>query len=187
MTILAPASGGELRVMMGWALEKSGGPVIIRYPKAYCPSERPEFSRPVQAGRGVFITSESKGQVCILFTGSLYGETLEAAAILKRQGIEADLYNLRFLKPVDEDYAAGILNEYKLAAVVEEGIKEGGFGEYLTSLANLRNCKSKTVVLAAEGGFYEGNKALGTREELLAVNGLDGKGIAEKIRGELLK
>ena len=181
MTILAPASESELRAMMDWALEKKDGPVIIRYPKAYCPAECPEFSQPVQTGRGVLIRGEEKGQICLFFTGSLYNEALDASQILKRQGIDVDLYNLRFLKPVDEDYTAGIMNEYKLIAVIEEGIKDGGIGEYLASLASLRNCKSKTLILAAEGNFFEGNKALGTREELLAENALDGKGIACRI------
>jgi 1-deoxy-D-xylulose-5-phosphate synthase len=181
MTLLAPASENELRLMMDWALAKNDGPVIIRYPKAYCPAERPEFSQPFQTGRGVLIRGKKKGQVCLFFTGSLYNETLEAAQILKQKGIEADLYNLRFLKPVDEDYTEGLINEYKLVAIIEEGIKDGSFGEYLTSLASLRNCKTKTLILAAQDNFFEGNKALGTREELLAVNGLDGKGIAQRI------
>jgi len=167
--------------MLDWALAKKDGPVIIRYPKAYCPAEPLEFSQPVQAGRGVFLSPERKGQVCLIFTGSLYREALEAAAILKQSGIVADLYNIRFLKPVDENYITGIMNEYKLAAIIEEGIKDGGFGEYLTSLAFLRSCKSKTAILAAESDFFEGNRALGTREELLAENGLDGKSIAGKI------
>ncbi|MDR0302826.1 MAG: 1-deoxy-D-xylulose-5-phosphate synthase [Treponema sp.] len=181
MTILAPASENEMQVMFDWALAKNNGPVIIRYPKTFCPDERPEFSQPVETGRGVFVSMERKGQVCLMFTGSLYKEVSEAAAILKEQGIEADLYNLRFLKPIDEDYLAGLLNEYKLTTVIEEGIKDGGFGEYLTSLARLRNCKSETEILAVESDFLEGNRALGTREELLAEGGLDGKSIARRI------
>jgi 1-deoxy-D-xylulose-5-phosphate synthase len=172
--------------MLDWALAKNDGPVIIRYPKTCCPAECPAFSQPIETGRGVFLSSEKKGQVCLMFTGSLYMETREAAALLKQRGIEADLYNLRFLKPVDEDYIAALMNEYKLAAFIEEGIKEGGFGEYLTSLARRRSCKCETEILAAESTFFEGNRALGTREELLAENGLDGESIAERI-GRLVK
>jgi 1-deoxy-D-xylulose-5-phosphate synthase len=181
MTILAPASENETRLMLDWAFTKDDGPVIIRYPKAYCPAECPAFSQPVETGRGVFLSEERKGQVCLMFTGSLYREAREAATLLKKQGIDANLYNLRFLKPVDEDYIAALMNEYKLTVFIEEGIREGGFGEYLTALARQRDCKCETAILAAEGGFFEGNKALGTREELMAENGLDGKSIAEKI------
>ena len=183
MTILSPASENEMRLMTEMALEKKDGPVIIRYPKAYCPAECPAFSQPMEEGRGVFVSREKKGQVCLFFTGSLFREAQEAYNILKQQSIEADLYNLRFLKPLDEDYIAQLMNEYKLAVFIEEGVKEGGIGEYLTSLAFTRNCKCKTAILAAQSNFFEGNRALGTREELLAENEMDGKSIARRVSG----
>jgi 1-deoxy-D-xylulose-5-phosphate synthase len=172
--ILAPASDNEMALMLDWALEKAEpGPVIIRYPKTLCPEENTAFSQPVEAGRGVFL---SKGApVCLAFTGSLYPQAAEAAAILKEKNIQADLYNLRFIKPVDEDYLLSILNEYKFVVFIEEGMKYGGFGEYAASLS------PRTVILAVESGFLEKDRALGTREQLLAINGMDGKGIAETV------
>jgi 1-deoxy-D-xylulose-5-phosphate synthase len=181
MTILCPASAKELSIMLDWAVEQNpGGPVIIRYPKACCPAEHPAFTEPLVKGRGAWL-SKTDASVCIVFTGSLYREALEAAGILKEQGIGADLYNLRFAKPVDQNYLESLLNEYKLTAFIEEGMKDGGFGEYAAALAKQRNCASLAVFLAADTGFLEADRALGTREELLAENGLDGKSIAEKI------
>jgi 1-deoxy-D-xylulose-5-phosphate synthase len=180
-TILAPAGESEIRLMLDWALSHAAGPVIIRYPKAFCPDETPAFSLPVERGQGVWLSKGGKRQVCLIFTGSLYKEALKAAAILKERGIEADLYNLRFIKPVDEDYLAGIINEYELAAFIEEGIREGGFGEYAAALALRRDSIAEIEILAAESGFLEEDRALGTREELLAENGLDGEGIAGRI------
>jgi len=179
-SILCPASENEMRLMLDWALEQDSGPVIIRYPKAYCPEQAHAFSLPVEKGRGVWL-SKNNGQICLIFTGSLYRQTLEAAAILKEQGIEADIYNLRFVKPIDEDYLAGFMNNYKLAVFIEEGIHEGGFGEYASALAQRNGCKARTAVLAAQSSFLEEERALGTREELLAENGLDGRGIAETV------
>jgi len=180
LTILCPAGGNELRLMLDWALEQqTSGPVIIRYPKAYCPEEVDAFSLPVETGRGIRL-SKGGGQVCIAFTGSLYREASEAAAILGGAGIQADLYNLRFLKPIDESYLASIFNEYKLTAIVEEGMYRGGFGEYAAALAGRLNTSAVTV-LAVDSGFLEEERSLGTREELLALNGLDGRSIADKI------
>jgi len=181
MTILAPASSKEMALMLDWAIVQQGGPVIIRYPKAFCPPETPAFSLSMEAGRGVWLSQrEGKKQVCLAFTGSLYREAVTASAILRERGISAHLYNLRFLKPVDEDYLAAIMNEYELVLFIEEGIKAGGFGEYALSLAKQRGCACSAAVLAAENGFLEDERALGTREELLAENGMDGKGIANK-------
>jgi 1-deoxy-D-xylulose-5-phosphate synthase len=172
MTILAPASGRELRTMLDWALAETG-PVVIRYPKAVCPPEERAFSLPPEKGRGVFVRRE-QDPVCLAFTGSLYPQAREAAELLSRRGIGADLYNLRFLKPVDEDYLADILRRYKMVVFIEEGMRQGGFGEYAACLAVRRDSPARILVLGVEEGFT----AQGSREELLRFNGLDGPGIA---------
>ncbi|MDR2478389.1 MAG: 1-deoxy-D-xylulose-5-phosphate synthase [Treponema sp.] len=187
MTVLAPASGAELRLMLDYALglgeagqgRMPSGPVMIRYPKSSCPAEMPEFFRPLETGRGVWLR-QGAGSVCAAFTGGLYPEILDAAARLEAEGIDAALYNLRFLKPVDEDYLAGLMNSFDIVVFIEEGIREGGFGEYAASLARRRGCRAGIVTLAVEGDFANG-RSLGTREELLRMNGLDGESIARRI------
>ena len=181
--ILTPASENEIKLMFDWALEQSLT-VIIRYPKAYCPIEADAFSLPVETGKGVWI-SKSSANVCLFFTGSLYTEILEASVLLKENGINADIYNLRFIKPVDEDYFTGIINDYELSVFIEEGILHGGFGEYALSLIQRRGCKTEALVLAVESGFLEEDRALGTRQELLRENNLDGKGISKSIISKL--
>lgn len=184
MTILCPANDEEMRLMLNWALNH-WGPVIIRYPKTFCPDGEAALCRPVEDGKGVFVSKKNSANVCLFFTGSLYKEALEAAAILEKQGLEADLYNLRFIKPVDEGYLAGLMNGYKLSVFIEEGVKDGGFGEYAASLALREGCKNKTLTLAVKSGFLEEERALGSREELLALNGLDGQGIARQVKDKL--
>jgi 1-deoxy-D-xylulose-5-phosphate synthase len=181
MTILAPAGESELRLMLDWALAHNSGPVMIRYPKARCPAEVPGFSLPLEPGRGVWLRQGPGRRVCLAFAGGLYSEAAKAADLLADLGIGADLYNLRFLKPVDEDYLAEILDTYELAVFIEEGIREGGFGEYAAGLARQRGCSAGVAVLAAESGFALGGRAQGTREELLRCQGLDGAGIAARV------
>ena len=201
--ILAPASEAELRLMLNWAFEDrpqaadagdgadarsellslagrktfNGGPVIIRYPKSYCPIEIPAFSLPLEMGRGVFVTGRHvDSEICLAFTGSLYAQAVDAAALLAADGIKADLYNLRFLKPVDEDYLAELINCYKLTVFIEDGISSGGFGEYAAGVARRQGADAAVLALAAAEHFA----ALGTREQLLRMNGLDARSIAEK-------
>ncbi|MCL2265314.1 MAG: 1-deoxy-D-xylulose-5-phosphate synthase [Treponema sp.] len=184
MTILSPASDNEMKLMLEYSLggrKNRTGPVIIRYSKDVCPTETDAFSLPIEAGRGVWVSKSDNSGVCLVFTGSVYGEAQKAASVLKEKGIKTDLYNLRFLKPADEEYLINLMNNYKLTVFIEEGMKQGGFAEYAAALAHQNNCKSKIITLAVEGGFLEEDKALGTREELLAVNGLDGEGIARKV------
>ena len=189
MTILVPAGESELRLMLDYAL-RLNGPAMIRYPKAPCPVEQPGFSLPLEQGRGVWLrrsgsraADDGGKRICLAFTGGLYPQALDAAEQLRAQGLEADLYNLRFLKPVDEDYLVEQLNNYDLAAFIEEGIYCGGFGEYAEALARRRGCRAETMTLAVEEHFSADNRAIGTRDELLKDNGLDGTGIAQRIRG----
>jgi 1-deoxy-D-xylulose-5-phosphate synthase len=184
MTILAPASEKELALMLDYALGLEG-PAMIRYPKSPCPPEEPAFSFPIQQGRGVWLNQATGSigdkRVCLVFTGSLYPQARSARESLYAKGIEADLYHLRFLKPVDEDYLTDLLNRYDLVAVIEEGVSSGGFGEYAASLARCRNCRAKVALLSVKEDFADSGRAVGTRDELLKNNGLDGGGIAEKI------
>ena len=176
MTILAPAGEEEFVLMLQWALAgSSAGPVIIRYPKALCPAGDPAFSLPLETGKGIFVRRNSHKNLCILFTGSLYPQVLEAAEILESRGIGADLYNLRFLKPVDDEFLIGLLNQYEAFIIAEEGSRSGGFGEYVSDLALRLSCPCTILVL----GVVERFDALGKREELLHRNGLDAAGIAE--------
>jgi 1-deoxy-D-xylulose-5-phosphate synthase len=180
MTILAPAGEGELSAMLGWALGASG-PVMIRYPKAPCPPEVPAFALPLEPGRGVFVRQglgkRDGPPVCVAFTGGLYREALAAAEELA-PSFRLDLYNLRFLKPLDEDYFAGLLEGYRIVVIAEEGIRAGGFGEYALGLARRRGCGARLACLAVDEGYA----ALGKRDELLRENGLDGAGIASAVR-----
>jgi len=199
--ILAPASAAELQLMLSWALEDrpqppastaaergeradnllslvegkafTGGPVLIRYPKSRCPLEVAAFSLPLELGRGVFVSGpHNDSTVCLAFSGGLYTQAVEAAALLAAQGIKADLYNIRFLKPVDEEYLAELIGRYELTVFIEEGIRSGGFGEYALSLGQGRG--TTVLTLAACEHFA----AQGTREQLLHFNGLDAPGIA---------
>jgi 1-deoxy-D-xylulose-5-phosphate synthase len=136
----------------------------------------------VEKGRGVWLKRSQNSRVCLAFTGSLYPQALGALQILKDRGIEADGYNLRFISQIDEEYLVEILNSYDLVVFAEEGIRQGGFGEYALSLAHCRNCLARTVILAVDVDFASGRRFLGTREELLKGNGLDSEGIANKIK-----
>jgi 1-deoxy-D-xylulose-5-phosphate synthase len=182
ITILAPAGREELIRMLEWALA-SEGPSLIRYPKDVCPPWDPAFSLPLEKGRGVWIrrNSGTGGDVCICFTGSLCLQVLDAAERLGAMGIDADLYNLRFIKPVDEDYLFGLMNSYRLVVFAEEGMQAGGFGEYGAAL--MRNCSCRVLVLAAPEAF----EGLGKRHELLRANGLDGEGIAAAVSAALVR
>jgi 1-deoxy-D-xylulose-5-phosphate synthase len=72
------------------------------------------------------------------------------------------------------------MNRYELFVCIEEGVKKGGFGEYVSELAVRENCSCRLLVLGAPDAFI----AQGTRDELLSRTGLNGQGIAKTVLGE---
>ncbi|MFA6506082.1 MAG: 1-deoxy-D-xylulose-5-phosphate synthase [Treponemataceae bacterium] len=175
LALMAPASAVELDFMLRWSVARAR-PCAVRYPKAACPHEIGAFSEPLIEGRGVFVR-EIDSNLLIAFTGSLYPQINEAADLLLADGIQADLYNIRFLKPVDENYLADVLSRYALVVTAEEGMLAGGYGEYLTGICARRNIKTRVVSLGAADHF----PTQATRAELLQFAGLDARGLAVKI------
>ena len=175
LTILSPASAEELIKMLSFAIDHSG-PVLIRYPKAACYRDE-ALKSDLELGKGVFLR-HSNEQTLLLSTGGLVGELMEAGNTLSREGTNVDIYNLRFLKPFDEEYLLNILSSYKRVLLFEDGIEYGGFGEGLGNLIQQHNIP----VDYSHFGVPEAFSARGTREELLSECGLDSVSIVKIVR-----
>jgi 1-deoxy-D-xylulose-5-phosphate synthase len=181
MTVLAPESSQELSLMLDYALNLNG-PACIRYPKALCKDadnfNETDSLKPLVKGQGTWLKKGASAKILLAYTGSLKQEALKAFEILQRDGIEIDIYNIRFLNPVDEDFLEMLLGSYELAVFAEEGIYKGGFSEYVLAFARVKKITAKLKVIAVKDTFAEKGRALGTREELLSRNGLDAKSIS---------
>ncbi|GAB1481458.1 1-deoxy-D-xylulose-5-phosphate synthase [Treponema sp.] len=177
LSILCPATATELEQMLRWALSQEG-PTAIRYPKAACPSLA--LNQNLELGRGALLTHSGASSL-IAFTGSLYAQAIAASDLLALRGIDVDLYNLRFIKPIDEEYLAALLSRYEHVLIVEEAVKSGGFGEYTASLIDRFKLSTKLQILAAPDHF----PSHASREELLAQAKLDAEGIMNTLSAQL--
>ncbi|MDR0527582.1 MAG: 1-deoxy-D-xylulose-5-phosphate synthase [Spirochaetaceae bacterium] len=189
ISLLTPACGAELPLMLDWALGQDG-PVAIRYPKSSPPDNLPESVLPLEAGRGLLLRSgenhwrnlngraapngNTGSKLCIAFTGGLFSETQGAAAILKTKRIAVDLFHLRFLKPIDETAFTELISCYEHFVIAEEGIVSGGIGEYAQALALKYKLKTSVTALGVNDTFLE----QGTRQELIRRAGLDAESLA---------
>jgi 1-deoxy-D-xylulose-5-phosphate synthase len=177
LSILAPASARELGLCLDWALE-SGGPAAIRYPKCPVPAELPAFAEPLRPGRGVFLR-RGYGPLLIVSMGGLVPVAEEALDALALEGLTADHYALRFLKPIDEAYFLDIVSRYRGVLLVEEGVGPGGAGEGLRALAAM-SLPGLPMELAA---FPDAILPQMRRDELLAEAGLSADALAGRLRG----
>jgi 1-deoxy-D-xylulose-5-phosphate synthase len=176
ISVLSPASVAEMRLMLSWALDQDH-PVILRYPKAACPTELPAFSLPLEEGRGAF-THRDGSDALIVCTGGIYAEVHEASNVLARSGSPVDSYLLRFIKPIDEAFFLAAVASYNCVVIVEDGIETGGVAKYLESLIAEKFPDIATSALAFGELFYP----QGTRAEILASAGLSPAHIADEVK-----
>ena len=82
-----------------------------------------------------FDSKKSRAKKMLLVcTGGIFDETLVAARNLLQKGVNTDIYSLRFVKPFDENYFVSLAKDYDDVAVIEDGVKTSGVGEYIENL-----------------------------------------------------
>ena len=190
LEILSPVSQNDLKLCFDWAVDK-GTCVVIRYPKLSCPTEFPQFSSPVELGRGIFmpctefvienVTEKQleahKNKVLVVLTGGMYPEAQKAVRSVLLEDGYADMYILRFIKPFDESYFLELAKKYYGVVFVEDGVKIGGICEYLKSIL-AENGILNTKLLGFEDKFF----SHGTRDEILEAAGLSVNHIKRAIK-----
>ena len=190
LEILSPVSQNDLKLCFDWAVDK-GTCVVIRYPKLSCPTEFPQFSSPVELGRGIFmpctefvienVTEKQleahKNKILVVLTGGMYPEAQKAVRSVLLEDGYADMYILRFIKPFDESYFIELAKKYYGIVLVEDGVKIGGICEYLKSIL-AENGILNTKLLGFDDKFF----SHGTRDEILEAAGLSVNHIKRAIK-----
>ncbi|MFP3912710.1 MAG: 1-deoxy-D-xylulose-5-phosphate synthase [Desulfobacteraceae bacterium] len=133
MTFMAPKDENELRHMLYTALQHPG-PAAIRYPrgKGVGSAMDPDY-RLLTIGEAEIIKPGKDLQIFAL--GSMVPPSLEAAAVLEKEGVSVGVVNCRFVKPLDSSLVDIAAASGRVLAV-EENIRQGGFGGALLELFN---------------------------------------------------
>lgn len=147
MSVWAPKDENELGHMLYTAVKFARGPIAIRYPRGcgYGLKIDRKFHR-IKFATAEKLTDGK--DIAILAIGSMVYLALEAADNLKKQGINATVYNARSVKPIDKNM---ILDAAKIGNIitVEENVLAGGFGsailEELEKTGLINSIKIKTI------------------------------------------
>jgi len=173
ITICSPMNEEELRNMMYTAQLEGMGPFAIRYPRGR--GVMPEWKTPFTAlpvGKGHMII-EGK-DLAIISIGHLGNTALEACTQLAEKSIDVALYDIRFLKPVDEELLHEVFKRFDKIITLEDGSLIGGLGSAVTEFANDKGYQNASIHrLGVPDRFVE----QGTVEELHHECGIDLEGI----------
>lgn len=180
MILLAPRDDEELEMMFQWSL-KQDQPIAIRYPRGNVPEFQIDMQRP-PIEPGVPEKVKDGNSIALCAYGAMLPEALEAEVLLKKAGVDASVYNLRFAKPLDEKAYAEIFEEHDLIVTVEDHVLMGGIGSAILELASEKGMDgSKMMRLGIPDAFV----SFMSRPEQLSSLGLDGAGISKKVLDRL--
>jgi len=183
MIVSAPMNEEELRNLMYTAqLDKIDQPFSIRYPRGA--GVMPDWQRPfreIEIGRGRQL---SEGEdLAILSIGHAGNFVSEALLELISEDISAAHFDMRFVKPLDEELLHKVFAKFKKVITVEDGALMGGFGSAVLEFM----ADHKYTAEVRRLGIPDYVVQHGTQEELWRECGYDAKGIVQAARTLLRK
>src|SRR5260370_32361300 len=134
MTVTAPKDAAELIGLLRCALEHTGGPFAIRYPRDRAPGAAPPAAEVAPLRYGSWEGLRKARECALLAVGAMCPPALAAAELLARDGVDVTGVNCRFLKPVDRALLDALLRAQRLPGPIEDGTVTNAF---VASLAGL--------------------------------------------------
>lgn len=174
MNIMAPKNFEELEMMLEFAVNLNE-PAVIRYPRG---GEGVPYleTMPIQFGKAEVI-KEGK-DISIVAIGKMVERAVEISNLLKERGIDSEIINARFLKPLDKELVLNSISKTKRVVTIEDNLLTAGLGSAIIKTINeskLENIKVKSF------GYDDTFVRHGKTEELEKVYGLDAESIIKNI------
>lgn len=176
LTISSPLNEHELRCLMYTAQLPEKGPFVIRYPRGRgvledwkCPFKE------IPVGKGRCLKEGT--DVAVLSLGPIGNTVTQAIRELESQNISVAHYDMRFLKPIDEEILAYVGTHFKKVVTIEDGVRNGGLGSAVLEYMAEHELHPNVIRLGLPDNFVEH----GTPEELYQIVGLDVESIKQAI------
>ena len=178
MIVSAPMNESELRNLMYTAqLDSTTHPFVIRYPRGegVMSEWRTPFAEvPIGKGRKL----KDGRDVAILSFGHPGNFASAAIRELRTEGIDPAHYDLRFVKPLDEELLHEVFTKYHKIITVEDGTVQGGFGSAILEFMAAHNYSAQVKILGIPDEIIEH----GTPKDLHKECGFDASSIAAAVR-----
>ncbi|SIO40175.1 transketolase subunit B [Bradyrhizobium erythrophlei] len=176
MVVICPGDAFEVRAALRAAMQQDR-PVYIRMGKKGEPVVHAGPIENFRIGKAIPV-SEGK-DVCLLSTGNMLPEAIEAAHKLKEKGISAQVVSFHTVKPLDEAFLKDAFGRFTLVATIEEHSLIGGFGAAVSEwLADTQMGSQNFVRFGTPDAFF---KKSGEQEYAREMLGLSAHQIADKI------
>ena len=179
-TLMAPKDGPELGAMLEFALTLPNFSAI-RYGRGAAPSEDdlPGWeggSTPIELGKMEVLRPGR--DAAILAYGHMVETAMETALLLESRGVELEVVNGRFAKPLDEDGILALCERHDTVLTLEDHTIRGGFGSaVLELLAERGPARAQVQICGVPDEFLEH----ASRGEVMKDIGLDAPSLAQRV------
>ncbi|WP_298704211.1 transketolase family protein [uncultured Veillonella sp.] len=170
LTVIVPADEAETKAVVSWAAEYNG-PVYVRLGRAGVADVTPE-NYTFTPGKSTELVAGT--DVSIIACGALVGPAVDAAAMLKEQGVSARVINMASIKPIDADAIIKAATETGAIVTAEEHNIIGGLGAAVAEVVT-EHKPVPVIRVGTNDTFGES----GTPKELMAKYGLTAEHIVE--------
>ena len=177
LILTAPKNGNEFRNLLHTALNISDKPFAIRYPKASS-IEFDESGQMELLPIGSWEVCREGTDGVILAVGPMVYNALDVAKKLNVIGLNLEVVNCRFIKPMDTSYLKSAVSKFSSFITLEESNIAGGFGDGVSSWLLENNFKGKLKRIGLPDSFVQH----GSRAEVLKSLGLDNETLFESIK-----
>ena len=174
LIIFAPLNEIELRNIMYTAQLGLSNPIVIRYPRGtgVLLDWRAPYSK-ITIGKGNLIKQGSK--IAVISIGHIGNIIIDICKTIHNKSDIAH-YDMRFVKPLDEDLLHTICKKFDIIVTIEDGTITGGFGSAVLEFIQEHNYQNKHIKrLGIPDHFIEH----GSNDALLNSIALDRKSIKE--------
>lgn len=174
MTIAAPSDYDELERLLDYAVAVHKGPIAVRYPRG---TGKRQLAKPtpVQHGKGSKILTGS--DLTIAAVGNMVEVAMQVAELLSVKGIQAEVINARFVKPLDSRLILESVSKTHAIYTIEDNCIKGGFGSNVLELLHKNGFKVRTGIF----GFPDIPITHGPRKEIFEKYGLDADTLTREI------
>lgn len=174
MTVICPADAVEAREAT-IAASKIDGPVYLRFSRLAVPVIFDENTYKFELGKGITISEGT--DVTLIATGNMTCYAIEAAELLKAQGISARVVNIHTIKPIDKDIIIKAAKETGAIVTCEEHNIMGGFGSAVAEVL-VENYPVPVKMVGVHDKFGKSGKP----DELMKMYGLTAEDIVNKAK-----
>ena len=171
---LAPTTCEEYFAMIRWAILQDKKPIAIRVPSNGVVHTTEKVDE-VYSYESKYKMMHEGSKVAIIAAGSFYQKGENVVRLLADKGIDATLVNPRYLNEVDAEMLETLKMNHKLVVTLEDGCKDGGFGERIASYYGTSDMK--VLVCGVKKGLYDRYNV----EQLLEDNRLLDEQIVEDV------